>query len=173
MPQGSGDDLEFPIGRWLLWGLVGIAAVALVVLFFIWFADEEDPEGDAGGEVGPQVEWSIELVDQNGDTVTLKGDEPSGRTTETWRNEIQLIRSPGGTFEWDMDERLPAAVVAIDESDGCDALNSELDSWVGEVGTATGEPQQWQARAFAQHTVDTMRTAGCDIDESALQTVTE
>jgi hypothetical protein len=171
MPQGSGDDFKFPIGRWLLWGL---AALALVVLFLVWwFGDSDDPQTGDGGEVGPQVEWVIELVDQNGDTVTLKGDEPTGRTTETWRNEIQLIRSPGGTFEWDMDARLPAAVVAIDEADGCDALNSELDTWVGEVGAATGEPQQWQARAFAQHTVDTMRTAGCDIDESALQAVTE
>jgi hypothetical protein len=113
------------------------------------------------------------LVDQTGATVTLKGDLPEGRTTETWRNEIQLIRSPGGTFEWDMDARLPAAVVAIDEADGCDALNSELDSWVGEIGSATGEPQQWQARAFVQYTVDTMRLADCDIDESALQGVTE
>lgn len=171
MPQSSDDDFKFPIGRWLLWGL---AALALVVLFLVWwFGDSEDPQADGGGEVGPQVEWSIELADQTGDTVTLKGDLPNGRTTETWRNEIQLIRSPDGTFEWDMDAELPAEVVAIDEADGCDALNAELDSWVGEIGAATGEPQQWQARAFAQHTVDTMRLADCEIDESALQGVTE
>jgi hypothetical protein len=172
VPSKSGDDLEFPIGRWLLWTLAAIAGLALIVSLIISLSgDDADPE--TTGEVGPQVEWSVELVDQTGDTVTLKGDLPEGRTTETWRNEIQLIRSPGGTFEWDMDARLPAAVVAIDEADGCDALNSELDSWVGEIGSATGEPQQWQARAFVQYTVDTMRLADCDIDESALQGVTE
>ena len=32
---------------------------------------------------------------------------------------------------------------------------------------------EWQARAFAQHTVNSMRSAGCDIDESALEGVTE
>ena len=172
MPSKSGDDLDFPIGRWLLWTLAAIAGLALIVSLIISLtSDDADPA--ASVEVGPQVEWAIELADQTGDTVTLKGDLPTGRTTETWRNEIQLIRSPGGTFEWDMDAELPAAVVAIDEAGGCDALNSELDSWVGEIGAATGEPQQWQARAFAQHTVDTMRLAGCDIDESALQGVTE
>src|SRR5690606_42156729 len=110
---------------------------------------------------------------QTADTGPLKGDLPTGRTTETWRNEIQLIRSPGGTFEWDMDAALPAAVVAIEETDGCDDLNAELDAWVVEIGSASGEPQQWQARAFAQHAVDTMRDAGCEIDEDLLQSVTE
>jgi hypothetical protein len=170
MPQGSDDDFKFPIGRWILWGL---AALALVALLIWWFARAEDPQTDPEAEVGPQVEWSIELADQTGDTVTLKGDEPTGRTTETWLNEIQLIRSPGGTFECDMDARLPAAVVAIEETDGCDALNTELDGWVAEIGTATGEPQQWQARAFAQHALDTMRSAQCEIDEETLEGVTE
>jgi len=168
----SGDDLDFPIGRWILWTLAAIAGLALIVLLIISLtSDDEAPE--AGDEVGPQVEWSIELVDQMGGTVTLKGDEPTGRTTETWRNDVQLIRSPAGTFEWDMEARLPVAVVAIEEADGCDALNAELDGWIAEIGTATGEPQQWQARAFAQHSLDVMRAAGCDIDEAALEGVTE
>jgi hypothetical protein len=168
----SGDDLDFPIGRWILWTLVAIAGLALIVFLIISLtSDDEEPE--AGGETGTQVEWSIELVDQMGGTVTLKGDEPTGRTTETWRDDVQLIRSPAGTFEWDMEARLPVAVVAIEEADGCDALNAELDGWIAEIGTASGEPQQWQARAFAQSALNTMRTADCDIDEEALQGVTE
>lgn len=171
MPSNPDNDLDFPVGRWLLWGLGALAAMALIIFGIIWLGDEEEPV--PGGEAGPQVEWSIGLTDQTGDTVTLKGDLPTGRTTETWRNDIQLIRSPGGTFDWDMDAELPAAVVEIDQSDGCDALNTHLAHWVAEVGTATGEPQQWEARAFTQHTVDTMRSSDCEIDEAMLQAVTE
>lgn len=172
MASKSDRDLDLPIGRWLLWGLGALAALTLIILGIIWLTDDED-QGSGEPEAGDQVEWSIVLTDQTGDTVTLKGDLPTGRATETWRNDIQLIRSPGGTFEWDMDAELPAAVVAIEENDGCDALNAELDTWVVEIGSATGEPQQWQARAFAQHAVDTMRDAGCEIDEDMLQSVTE
>jgi hypothetical protein len=168
MPDNRDDTFHFPLGRWLLWGLLALVAVAGIILLINSLVSSEDPDTEADTDVGPQVEWSIVLVDQTGDTVTLKGDLPSGRTTETWRNDIQLIRSPGGTFEWDMDEELPAAVVGIDASAGCDELNAELDSWVSEIGTATGEPQQWQARAFAQHALDTMREQACEIDESAL-----
>ncbi len=170
MASKSDNDLDFPVGRWLLWGLAALAAMALIILGIIWLTDDDEPV--PGGEAGRQVEWSIDLADQTGDTVTLKGDLPTGRTTETWRNDIQLIRSPGGTFEWDMDAELPAAVVDIDDSDGCDALNTHLTHWVAEVGTATGEPQQWEARAFAQHAVDTMRSSDCEIDEAMLQSVT-
>jgi len=171
MAPKSGDDLDLPIGRWLLWGLAALAALTLIILGIIWLTN--DDEGSGEPEAGDQVEWSIGLADQTGNTVILKGDLPTGRTTETWLDDIQLIRSPGGTFEWDMDAELPVPVVAIDESDGCDALNAELDNWVAEVGAATGEPQHWQARAFAQHALDTMRAAACEIDEAALQAVTE
>lgn len=172
MASKSDKDLDLPIGRWLLWGFGALAALTLIILGIIWLTGDDEGEGEDVA-AGDQVEWSIVLADQTGDTVILKGDEPTGRTTETWRNDIQLIRSPGGTFEWDMDARLPVPVVAIEETDGCDALNAELDTWVVEVGSATGEPQQWQARAFAQHAVDTMRDASCEIDEAALQAVTE
>lgn len=173
MPSKSGNDLELPIGRWLLWGLGALAALTLIILGIIWLTGDEDGEGEGEVTAGDQVEWSIVLTDQTGDTVILKGDEPTGRTTETWLNEIQLIRSPGGTFEWDMTARLPTAVVAIDETEGCDALNMELTTWVAEIGSATGEPEHWQARAFTQHALDTMRAAACEIDEGALQAVTE
>ena len=168
MPDNREDSFHFPLGRWLLWGLLAVVAVVGIIILINSWVDSGDADPEAGTDVGPQVEWSIELVDQTGDTVTLKGDLPDGRTTETWRNDIQLIRSPGGTFEWDMDEELPAAVVAIDASAGCDELNAELDSWVSEIGTATGEPQHWQARAFAQRALDIMRSQTCEIDESAL-----
>ena len=170
MASKSDNDLDFPVGRWLLWGLAGMAALTLVILGIIWLTGDDV---EAGGDPGPQVEWSIVLADQTGDTVTLKGDMPSGRTTETWRNDIQLIRSPGGTFEWDMDAELPVAVVDIDAIEDCAGLNAELTRWVSEVGTAPGEPEQWQARAFAQHTIETMRSAECEIDEAMLQAVTE
>lgn len=170
MTDESPRDLDWPTRRWLLWGIIAIAVLAAVVLFFVWFADDETSPAEEAAEqgVGPQVEWSIVLTSQTGDTVTLKGDLPNGNTTETWLGEAQLIRSPGGTFEWNMDQELPVAVVEIDDADGCTALNDELDAWVEEIANAVGEPQHWQARAFAQHALNTMQQQSCEIDEAAL-----
>lgn len=170
MTGQSPRELDWPTRRWLLWGLLAVVVLAAIVLFFIWFANQETSPAEEAAEegVGPQVEWSIVLTSQTGDTVTLKGDLPNGTTTETWLGEARLIRSAGGTFEWDMDQELPVAVVEIDNAGDCAALNEELDVWVEEIGTAVGEPQHWQARAFAQHALDTMGAQSCEIDEDAL-----
>lgn len=174
MPSNDRDTFEFPLGRFLLWGLAAVVGLFAIVMLIAWWADARDPDAVAAEDPGEQVEWTIDLVDQTGDTVTLKGDLPDGITTETWRNDVQLIRSPGGTFEWDMDQELPVAVVAIDASEGCDGLNAQLDAWVAQIGSVTtGEPQHWQARAFAQHTLDNMREQGCEIDEATLTEVSE
>jgi hypothetical protein len=170
---GRPRDLDWPTRRWLLWGLGAIAVLALIVLFFIWFAGEETTPAEEAAEegIGPQMEWSIVLTSQTGDTVTLKGDLPDGVTTETWQNDIRILRSPAGTFEWDMNQELPAAVVQIDNAQGCDALNAELDTWVADIQVETGEAQVWQARAFIQHTLDRMQSEGCEIDEDTLSEV--
>lgn len=169
MARPQNDEFHFPLGRWLLLALVAVVGLIGVVFFFAWLADEEDPEGNAGGEVGEQIEWSIILADQGGQTITLKGDLPDGITTETWNDDIQVSRNLTGSFEWDMSEELPVAVVAIDEAEGCGPLNTQLDQWVDQVGAAGGEAQNLQARAFAQHALDRMRADGCEIDDSALQ----
>lgn len=170
---GQPRDIDWPTRRWLLWGLGAIAVLALIVMFFIWFADDEAGPAEERAEEasGEQVEWSIVLTSLTGDTVTLKGDLPDGRATETWQNDIQILRSPAGTFEWDMAQELPAAVVQIDSVQGCEALNTELDAWVADIQTETGEAQQWQARAFIQHTLDRMGAEGCEIDEDELASV--
>jgi hypothetical protein len=103
----------------------------------------------------------------------LKGDLPAGITTETWVDGSRLIRDPAGTFEWDMDAELPVAVVAIDDAADCAGLNEELDTWVGEIGSATADPQRWQARAFAQHALDRMRADACEIDEDTLSAIVD
>lgn len=173
MTDQSPRDLDWPTRRWLLWGLLAVVVLAAIVAFFVWFADEETtPAEEAAAEgIGPQVEWSIVLTSSTGDTVTLKGDLPDGITTETWQNDIRILRSPAGTFEWDMAQELPVAVVQIDGLEGCDSLNTELDAWVADIQTETGEAQQWQARAFIQHTLDRMGAEGCEIDESTLSEV--
>ena len=170
---GQPRDIDWPTRRWLLWGLVAIAVLAVIVLFFIWFGEEDTSPAEERAEeaTGPQVEWSIVLTSLTGDTVTLKGDLPAGTVTETWQNDIQILRSPAGTFEWDMDQELPVAVVEIDDVEGCDGLNAQLDFWVADIQAETGEAQQWQARAFIQHTLNRMQTEGCELDESALAEV--
>ncbi len=172
---GQPRDLEWPTRRWLLWGLIAVVVLALIVLLFVWFSGEETTPAEEAAEegTGPQVEWSIDLVDQTGNTVTLKGDLPAGITTETWVDDSRLIRDPSGTFEWDMNAELPVAVVQIDNAGDCAALNAELDQWVGEIGAATADPQRWQARAFTQHALDTMRVEGCELDEATLASIVD
>ena len=164
-------DLDWPTRRWLLWGVIAVAVLAAIVAWFIWFAGEGDQTPTtslpplSGGE---QFEWSIVLTDINGSTVTLKGDEPVGFPTETWQDDFQIARSVGETFEWDAERELPVTVVAIDDAADCDELNELLATIISEGGGAA-EPGLWQAYAFAQHAIDTMRTEGCTIDESLLE----
>ena len=162
------DDFGFPLRRWLLWGLVAVVALGAIIFFLTSLGDDEPTDTVPAAD---QVEWSIVLTDQTGDTVTLKGDKPRGVATETWVDDEMIIRDPSGTFDWDMELGLPVAVVDIDEAEGCDGLNAQLDAWAGEVGAATSEPEHWQARAFAQYTLDTMRTQSCPLDEATLNAV--
>jgi hypothetical protein len=163
------ESLDLPIGRWILWGLGAIVALGLI-LWFIFGRDntesEEPPLADA-----EQIEWSIVLTDMTGATVILKADLPLGTPTETWQGEVMIARDISGGLEWDLEEELPVAVVEINGTDECDALNEHLAHWVSEIGAAEGEALNVQARAFAQHTVDHMRSLDCDIDESALDGV--
>jgi len=162
---GSPRDLDWPTRRWLLWGLAAVGGLILIVAFFIWLGSEE---AEPVAEVGDQFEWSIVLVDQTGDTVTLKGDEPLGRPTETWQNDFQVSRDLQGSFEWDTDAGLPADVVEIDAIEGCEELNVELGKWVDGIGAAEGDAFNWRARAFTQYTLDKMRTDGCEVNEDEL-----
>jgi hypothetical protein len=168
MSDQSRDSLDFPTRRWLLWGGIAIVALAAVVIFFIWFGNTPGETPPSSAPTADQMEWSIELVDITGDTVTLKGDLPLGFPTETWQNDFQIARSVGETFQWDLDLELPVTVVAIDGAGDCDNLNGLLADILSEGGAAA-EPGLWQAYAFAQHAVDTMREQGCTIDEDALE----
>ncbi len=160
-------ELDWPTRRWLMWGLLALVALAVIIALVIWFGNAKSSD-DTIPEVGPQFEWSIVLTDQTGDTVTLKGDEPLGFPTETWQNDFQVARSVGATFEWDLDAQLPVAVVEIDSTTDCAALNQLLAGWVTQIGSVQGSPDGWQARAFAQHTLNKMRTSDCQIDDAVL-----
>jgi hypothetical protein len=167
----SPREVDWPTRRWLLWGLIGIGVVAAVVLFFIWFADdttEPPPES-----TGPQAEWSVALVDMSQQTVTLKADIPGGLETETWVDDLMLERGTisGDRWAWNMDEELPEPVIEISASADCAELNTHLDEWVVGIGAAEGEVFNWQSRAFAQHTLNTMRDQECEIDADALAAV--
>jgi hypothetical protein len=166
----SPRDIDWPTRRWLLWGVVAIAALAAVVLIIVWLTGGDDPdlEGDTLTPEGvEQIEWSIELTNLTGDTVTLKGDLPLGYPTETWQNDFQIARSVDGSFTWDLDLELPDAVVAVDEAADCDSLNALLASYAAE-GVGADEPGLWQARAFSQHAINALNAQGCEIDEELL-----
>jgi hypothetical protein len=169
MADQSPRDLEWPTRRWLMWGLLAIVALAVVIGFFVWLGDEEEA-ADTTVPVGEQLSWSIELVDLTGDTVTLKGDLPLGFPTETWQNDFQVARSVNASFEWDLEQELPVAVVAIDEAADCEALNVVLADILADANDAE-EPGVWQARAFAQHAVNVGRDQGCTLDEDMLESV--
>lgn len=167
MTGQSPRDLEWPTRRWLLWGFLAVLAVTAIALFFVFLGNaENDQDGDAAppDEV-EQMEWSITLVDMTGDEVTLKGDLPLGVPTETWQNDFQVSRTAAGGFEWDLDQELPATVVAINDAADCDALNALLTEIVSGANEAL-EPGVWQARAFSQHAINTMKDQGCEIDEA-------
>lgn len=160
-------ELDWPTRRWLLWGLVAILALAAGIFLIIWLTGGDDAPVAEDGEVGEQMEWSIELTDLTGDTVTLKGDVPLGFPTETWQNDFRVARSVDESFEWDLDLELPVPVVDVDEAGGCDQLNTLLAGFI-EEGAASAEPGLWQARAFAQYAVNAMRQQECEIDENIL-----
>jgi hypothetical protein len=161
------ESLDFPVGRWILWGVLAIAALG-GILYFLFGRDTSSEEETPPPASGEQLEWSIVLTDQTGATVILKGDLPRGFPTETWEGESMITRDVSGSFEWDLDAELPVAVVEIDQTDDCAALNETLAGWVSEVGAAEGEAVNLQARAFAQHALNHMRSVDCEIDESVL-----
>jgi hypothetical protein len=169
MTEQSPRDIDWPTRRWLLWGFLAVLVVTAIALFFVFIgnADDDQDEDAAPGDV-EQMEWSITLADFTGDEVTLKGDLPLGVPTETWQNDFQVARTATGSFEWDLDQELPATVVEIDEAADCEALNAILADLVSGADQAL-EPGLWQARAFGQHALDKMRDQGCTVDDAALQ----
>lgn len=168
MTGQSPRDMDWPTRRWLLWGFLALLGVTAIALFFVFLGNAENNQSEsAPPDDVEQLEWSIILVDMTGDEVTLKGDLPLGAPTETWQNDFQVSRTATGSFEWDLNSELPATVVAIDEAADCDALNAILAEIVSGADDAL-EPGLWQARAFAQHAIDTMRDQGCEIDDAAL-----
>lgn len=176
MTDQSPRDLDWPTRRWLLWGLIAIGILVVIVVALIWFSGEatdpisqEDPEA----EIGAQIEWSIVLASQGGQTVTLKADEPDGAIGETWVDGAQLERGAGDRWTWDMDASLPDPVVQIDQAADCAALNARFDEWVSNVGQAFGEVFDWQSRAFSQHALDAMAAQSCEIDEQTLQDIAD
>lgn len=164
MTDSPRDDLDFPTRRWLLLGVLAVLVLAGIILMINWLTGDDGEETAAPTE---QMEWSIELTDLTGDTVTLKGDLPFGFPTETWQNDFQVSRAVNGDFEWDLEADLPVNVVSVDQAGGCDELNSLLAGFVDERADAL-EPGLWQFRAFAQHAVNTMRDQGCSLDESMI-----
>ena len=161
------DSLDFPVGRWVLWGLIAIAALG-AILYFLFGRDTSVEEESPPPAAAEQLEWSIVLTDMTDATVILKGDLPRGFPTETWEGQSMITRDVTGSFEWDLEAELPVAVVEIDQTNDCDALNETLAGWVSQVGSAEGEAVTLQARAFTQHTLNHMRTVDCEIDESVL-----
>jgi hypothetical protein len=147
---------------------LAIGGLAVIVLILVWYGNARTDETTTTATAAEQVEWSIALTDMAGQTVTLKADLPLGTPSETWLDQIQLERGVGDRWQWDMSQELPEPVVAIDNAADCDALNVLLEEWLTGIGAALGEVYNWQSRAFTQHTVNTMRTDGCTIDESLL-----
>ena len=168
MTGQSPRDVDWPTRRWLLWGFLAVLVITAIALFFVFLGNaenEQTQDQDPPPEGAEQMEWTIVLADMTGDEVTLKGDLPLGFPTETWQNDFQVARTASGSFEWDLDAELPVTVVAIDEAAGCDALNAIVTEVVNGADQAL-EPGLWQARAFVQHAVNTMRDQGCELDDA-------
>lgn len=159
------ESFHFPLGRWLLWGFVALVAVIAGIWILANVLGSGDTDGN--GTSADQVEWSIDVSEYapSPGEVTLKGDEPLGFPTETWKDGVQLLRSVDARqFEWNMDvsPEVPVPVYEIDQADGCDELNDHLNDWASQTASAPGEGQRAQAEAFAQHALDTMLDQGCD-----------
>ena len=146
--------------------MVGLIVVIIFVTNLARSSSEAPPPA------AEQVEWSIALEDYTPTlgVITLKGDLPLGTPTETWQNDFMLARTVGGVgFIWNMDIKpeVPAPVYDIDQARGsCDQLNSELNNWANEVGTAAGDARRAEASAFAQYALDTMLAEGCQPSET-------
>lgn len=160
------ESFEFPFGRWLLWGFI---ALVVVIAGVVILAGILSGDGDTdSGATADQVEWSIEVSEYGPSPgeVTLKGDEPLGFPTETWKDGVQLLRSVDASqFEWNMDvsPEVPVPVYEIDQAGDCDELSEHLSEWASRTATAPGDGQRAQAEAFAQHALDTMMEQGCEV----------
>ena len=171
MADRSPRDVDWPTRRWLLWGAIALAGLIAIVLLITWWANARTgpvEEAAEEGNLAPQVEWSVALTDQSGQTVTLKADEPDGVITETWIDEEMIERGAGDQWVWNMDAGQPQPVVDIAATTDCTALNEILDEWLQGVEAALGDVFNWQARAFAQETLNQMRAQSCEIDDSIL-----
>lgn len=115
----------------------------------------------------PKVEWSIEVSEYGPSPgeVLLKGDEPLGFPTETWKDGVVLARTVDArAFEWNMDvsPEVPIPVYEIDQAGSCDEVIELLVEWADRTGSAPGEARRAEAQAFAQHALNTALDLGCD-----------
>jgi hypothetical protein len=173
MSDQAPRDLDWPTRRWLMWGAIAVVALIGIVLFFVWVGNKstEEDEPDAGAAPVDQIEWSIPLTDMSQQVVTLKADLPNGDFDETWVDGDQLERGTPTRWFWDMAAELPQPVLEIDEAGDCALLETLLAEWLEGISSADGEVFNWQARAFTQYTLNTMREQSCVIDESAINSV--
>ena len=167
--SNESSGFEWPTRQWITWGLIAVGALVAVIVVINLIGNDSSPDAGGGNPSDvEQMEWSIVLTDMTQVEVTLKGDEPFGFPTETWEDDFLLERQVQATFEWDLDQKLPVAVVDVDNAEDCESLNSQLIDWGQQAGQAAGEARLLQAQAFAQHAINTMRAQSCEVDLSGL-----
>ena len=106
-----------------------------------------------------QVEWSISVRD--GDVVTLRGDLPDGRPTETFVDHVLLDRDPDGAFVWDLEAELPETAALIEEMNDCELVIAEAASWTDQADNSDSRDLQYLHLAYAAAAIERGVELGC------------
>jgi hypothetical protein len=129
--------------------LLILIPLALVVGIIAYCADRSSPPEPPPVE---QIEWSIPVRD--GDVVTLRGDLPDGKPTETYVDHVLVDRDPEGAFVWDLEAKLPETVALIGEMDDCEAVIAEAASWTDQTDDSDSRDLQYLQLAYAAAAIE-------------------
>jgi hypothetical protein len=137
--------------------LLILIPLALVVGIIAYCADRSSPPEPPPVE---QIEWSISVRD--GDVVTLRGDLPDGKPTETYVDHVLVDRDPEGAFVWDLEAKLPETVALIEEMDDCEAVIAEATSWTDQTDDSDSRDLQYLQLAYAAAAIERGVELGCE-----------
>jgi hypothetical protein len=137
--------------------LLILVPLVVAVGIIAYCADRSSPPTPPPVE---QVEWSISVRD--GDVVTLRGDLPEGRPTETYVDHVLLDRDPDGAFTWDLEAELPETVALIGVMDDCEAVIAEAASWTDQTDDFDPREVQYLQLAYAAAATERAVELGCE-----------